>query len=118
MGLVIANGRIVILAYRIFGNSNRQGWGVTTGSSATLVGSIVNATCKKLFFPPGLSQQYCANFLDTGEACKFGFKYNFKHWKLPKDFPFDGIASMMDLLSKTRGISWNPVLRLQSGFRE
>ena len=55
VGLVIVNGRIVILAYRIFGNSNRQGWGVTTGSGATLVGSIVNATGKKLFSPSGLS---------------------------------------------------------------
>ena len=55
VGLVIANGRIVILAYRIIGNSNRQGWGVTTGSGATLVGSIVNATGKKLFSPSGLS---------------------------------------------------------------
>ena len=88
------------------------------GVGASLAVSIVNATGKKLFFPPGLSQTYCANFLDTGESCRFGYKCNFKHCKFPKDFPSDDIASMMTLVSKTRGLSWNPVLRLPGGIRE
>jgi len=88
------------------------------GADAPLAGSIVNITGKKLFFPPGMSQRYCASFLDTNEACKFGDKCNFKHCKFPKDFPSEDIAAMMDLVSKTRGLSWNPTLRLPTGFRE
>ena len=90
----------------------------TNGAEAPLASSIVNITGKKLFFPPGLSQRYCASFLDTNEACKFGDKCNFQHCKFPKDFPSSDIAAMMNLVSKTRGLSWNPSLRLPTGFRE
>merc|ERR1712238_402497 len=93
-------------------NTGTRGGRPKGKASPALAGSIVNATGKKLFFPPGLSQKYCANFLDTGESCSFGDKCNFKHCKFPKDFPSDDIASMMALVSKTRGLSWNPVLRL------
>jgi len=100
-------------------NTATRGGGRSNGkASPALAGSIVNATGKKLFFPPGLSQKYCANFLDTAESCSFGDKCNFKHCKFPKDFPSDDIAAMMTLVSKTRGLSWNPVLRLPGGIRE
>ena len=104
-------------------HNNRQqrktGYGSNTnGADAPLAGSIVNITGKKLFFPPGLSQRYCASFLDTNEACKFKEKCNFKYCKFPKDFPSTDIVAMMDIVSKTRGRSWNPALRLPTGFRE
>ena len=89
-----------------------------SGASTILAGSIVNTIGKKLFFPPGLSQKYCANFLDTKEACKFGRNYNCKHCNFPKEYPSNDIASMMDLVLKTRGLSWNPVPRLPSSLRE
>ena len=60
-------------------NTGTRGGRPKEKASPALAGSIVNATGKKLFFPPGLSQKYCANFLDTGETCSFGDKCNFKH---------------------------------------
>ena len=35
-------------------------------------GSIINTTSKRLFFPKGLKNRYCADYLDTSNTCRHG----------------------------------------------
>ena len=50
------------------------------------LGSIVNTTGKRLFFPKGLEKKYCADFLDINEVCKHGENCNFVHAIFPSGF--------------------------------
>ena len=79
-------------------------WRSNGDSRATLAGSIVNATGKKLFSPRVCRRNIAQHFLDTGETCKFGDKCNFKHCKFPKDFPSNDIASRLGIYHGTQSV--------------
>ena len=64
-------------------------------------GSLINTTNKRLFFPKGLKNRYCANFLDTSTTCRHGKNCTYLHVIWPSDFHADDIKIMTDHVKNT-----------------
>ena len=71
-------------------------------------GSIINKTGKKIFFPQGLDQRYCSDFLDAGEACRHGDKCRFVHAVYPGGFTEKDKPIVDDFIKNEPGLSFNP----------
>ena len=69
-------------------------------------GSILNTTSKRLFFPKGLKNRYCADYLDTNSTCRHGKNCTYLHAVWPTDFHADDIKIMRDHVSNTEGYSF------------
>ena len=69
-------------------------------------GSIVNETGKKIFFPKGLKNKYCSDFLDTNSSCRHGENCNFTHAVWPSSFPKEDVEIIKDFVEKTEGLSF------------
>ena len=69
-------------------------------------GSIVNKTGKKIYFPKGLTQRYCSDFLDTGTSCKHGENCNFVHAVYPGNIPEEDKKIIVEHVKNTEGLSF------------
>ena len=69
-------------------------------------GSIVNDTGKKIYFPKGLKNKYCSEFLDTNATCRHGENCNFIHAVWPTSFPKEDVDIIKDFVAKTEGLSF------------
>ena len=72
------------------------------------LGSIENNTGKRLFFPKGLSQKYCSDFLDTSTSCRHGDNCHFVHTFYPSGFPSEDVKLMEEHLKNNPGYSVKP----------
>ena len=66
-------------------------------------GSIISTTGKRLFFPKGLSQKYCSDFLDTNANCRHGDNCNFIHAVYPSGFSNEDVKLMEEHISNNEG---------------
>ena len=69
-------------------------------------GSIINTTSKRLFFPKGLKNKYCADYLDTSNTCRHGKNCTYLHAVWLTDFHADVIKIMRDHVANTDGYSF------------
>ena len=69
-------------------------------------GSIINTTGKKIYFPKGLKNRYCADFLDNGSFCRHGDKCTFVHAIWPNSFPDEDKKLFEDHINNTDGYSF------------
>ena len=77
----------------------------TKKPAVTNKGSIENKTGKRLYFPKGLSQKYCSDFLDSGSSCRHGFECNFVHAVYPSGFSDEDVKIMEKWFAETPDIS-------------
>ena len=68
-------------------------------------GSIINTTGKKLFFPKGMEERYCADFLDVNLTCLHGENCKFIHAVFPTGFKGDDTSKFREYINKTPGLS-------------
>ena len=68
-------------------------------------GSIINNTGKRLFFPRGMEEKYCADFLDANLTCLHGDNCKFLHAVYPTGFKGDDAAKFAEYIEKTPGLS-------------
>ena len=73
------------------------------------LGSIINTTGKRLFFPKGLEKKYCSDFLDANESCKHGDKCNFVHAVFPSGFSEKDREIFTKYINETEGLSFKNV---------
>ena len=71
-------------------------------------GSIINQTGKKIYFPQGLDQRYCSDFLDAGENCRHGEKCRFVHAVYPGGFTTKDKPIIDNFIKNEPGLSFNP----------
>ena len=71
-------------------------------------GSIINQTGIKIFFPKGMEQKYCSDFLDAGETCRHGDKCHFVHAVYPGGFTENDKPLMATFVKDEKGLSFNP----------
>jgi hypothetical protein len=70
----------------------------------TGAGAIINTTGSRLIFPKGLSNKYCADFLDVNATCRHGEKCNFVHAVFPSGFTAEDVKIMEEHVQKTNGL--------------
>ena len=70
------------------------------------MGSIVNDTGSKLWFPKGLEKKYCADFVDTKTSCKHGDKCHFVHAVYPAGFSTKDLGIIEEFVASTAGLSF------------
>ena len=71
----------------------------------TSYGSIINTTGKRLYFPKGLSQKYCSDFLDVNANCRHGDNCNFIHAVYPSGFSSEDVKLMEEHIKNNDGYS-------------
>ena len=74
-------------------------------------GAIINTTGRKLFFPKGLEQKYCADFLDSSSVCTHGNSCKFVHALYPKGFTKNDLPIIDKHIADTPGLSMNPSIK-------
>ena len=72
----------------------------------TGAGAIINTTGSRLIFPKGLSNKYCADFLDVNATCRHGEKCNFVHAVFPSGFTTEDVKIMEEHVDKTNGLKF------------
>ena len=72
----------------------------------TGAGAIINTTGSRLISPKGLSNKYCADFLDINATCRHGDKCNFVHAVFPSGFATEDVKTMEEHVKKTQGYSF------------
>ena len=72
----------------------------------TGAGAIINTTGSRLIFPKGLSNKYCADFLDVNVTCRHGEKCNFVHAVFPSGFTTEDVKIMEEHVNKTNGLKF------------
>ena len=76
-------------------------------------GAIINTTGRKIVFPRGLEQKYCADFLDSSSVCSHGNSCKFVHALYPKGFTKNDLPIIDKHIADTRGLSINPSIKTQ-----
>ena len=74
-------------------------------------GAIINTTGRKIFFPRGLEQKYCADFLDSSSVCSHGNSCKFVHALYPKGFTKNDPPIIDKHVADTPGLSMNPAIK-------
>ena len=57
-------------------------------------------------FPKGLSQRYCADWLDNSASCKHGEGCNFVHAVYPSGFPSEDLKLITEYVNTHSGLSF------------
>ena len=70
------------------------------------MGSIINTTGKKMYFPKDLEERYCAEFLDTNLTCTRGEHCKYIHAVYPHSFKGNDAKVMQEHVEKTPGLSF------------
>ena len=74
--------------------------------TATVRGSIINTTGKKIYLPRGLKNRYCSDFLDTNSSCRHGDKCTFVHTVYPTNVPEEDRKIIDKFVEETEGLSF------------
>ena len=70
------------------------------------MGSIINTTGKKMYFPKDLEERYCAEFLDTNLTCTRGEHCKYIHAVYPHGFKGNDAKIIQEHVEKTPGLSF------------
>ena len=74
-------------------------------------GAIINTTGRKIFFPRGLEQKYCSDFLDSSSVCTHGNSCKFVHALYPKGFTTNDLSIIDKFIADNPGLSFNPTVK-------
>ena len=69
-------------------------------------GPIKNSTGNRIVFPKGLTQKYCADFLDSNCSCRHGDQYSFVHAVYPHRFLPEDAKLFKEHVEKFDGLSF------------
>ena len=79
---------------------------VANKRTATVRGSVINTTGKKIYLPRGLKNRYCSDFLDTNSSCRHGDKCTLVHAIYPTNVPEEDNKMIDKFVEGTEGLSF------------
>ena len=69
-------------------------------------GPIKNTTGNRIVFPKGLTQRYCADFLDSNSSCRHGEQCSFAYAVYSHGFPPEDAKLLREHVEKFDGLSF------------
>ena len=77
---------------------------VNNNKQPEFIGSIINRTGNKIYFPWTLKKKYCVNFADTENTCTRGITCLFDHTLSPSGYHEDGIVPMVNFIDEHKDL--------------